>query len=426
MGERTSSTALATRTGPLWRDRDFGTYWAGQAVSQLGDRVSELALPLTAVAVVGATATQVGLLTAAIWLPNLLALVLGSWVDRQRRRRRVLVLADLLQAVVVLTVPVAHLLGVLALPQLFVVALLLGAGATLYQSAWQPFFVTLVRRDQYVEANSLLSTTRSVSFVAGPAVGGALVQALTAPVALAVDGLSFLVSAALLRRVRVVEPPRPTNDAAESLGSRLREGMHIVLHHPYLAPALRCVSWVNAFTFMVSAVVLVFANRTLGLSAGSIGLALGIGALGGVLGALSAARVARRIGTGRTIAVGATLFTLPLAALALAGTGGLPPVVALAAVEAVSGFGIMLFDVNLNAVQAVVTPDAARGRVVGAFTTVNYGIRPVGAVLGGVLADLVGVRPTLVIGGVGGALAVLWLLGTPVVRVRSVDDLAAG
>jgi MFS family permease len=136
--------------------------------------------------------------------------------------------------------------------------------------------------------------------------------------------------------------------------------------------------------------------------------------------------VARRIGTGRTIAVGATLFTLPLAALALAGTGGLPPAVALAAVEAVSGFGVMLFDVNLNAVQAVVTPDAARGRVVGAFTTVNYGIRPVGAVLGGVLADLVGVRPTLVIGGVGGALAVLWLLGTPVVRVGSVDDLAAG
>jgi MFS family permease len=417
---------VTSTTRPLWRDRNFATYWSGQAVSQLGDRVSELALPLTAVTVVGATATQVGLLTAAIWLPNLLALVLGSWVDRQQRKRWVLVTADLLRAVVVLTVPVAALLGVLALPQLFVVALLLGAGATLYQSAWQPFFVTLVRRDQYVEANSLLSTTRSVSFVAGPAVGGALVQALTAPVALAVDGVSFLLSAVLLRRVEVDERASATTAERGSLGQRVREGLRIVLHHPYLAPALRCVTWVNAFTFMVSAVVLVFASRTLGLSAGTIGLALGIGAVGGVAGALAAAPVARRIGTGRTIAVGALLFTLPMAALALAGGSRLSAAAVLACVEAVSGFGVMLFDVNLNAVQAVVTPDAARGRVVGAFTTINYGIRPVGAVVGGLLADLVGVRPTLVIGGVGGALAVLWLLRTPLVRVASIDDLAAG
>ena len=417
---------VTSTTRPLWRDRNFATYWSGQAVSQLGDRVSELALPLTAVTVVGATATQVGLLTAAIWLPNLLALVLGSWVDRQQRKRWVLVTADLLRAVVVLTVPVAALLGVLALPQLFVVALLLGAGATLYQSAWQPFFVTLVRRDQYVEANALLSTTRSVSFVAGPAVGGALVQALTAPVALAVDGVSFLLSAVLLRRVEVNERASATTAEHGSLGQRVREGLRIVLHHPYLAPALRCVTWVNAFTFMVSAVVLVFASRTLGLSAGTIGLALGVGAVGGVAGALAAAPVARRIGTGRTIAVGALLFTLPRAPLALAGGSRLSAAAVLAGVEAVSGFGVMLFDVNLNAVQAVVTPDAARGRVVGAFTTINYGIRPVGAVVGGLLADLVGVRPTLVIGGVGGALAVLWLLRTPLVRVASIDDLAAG
>ncbi|HET7823117.1 MAG TPA: MFS transporter [Ornithinibacter sp.] len=417
---------VTSTTRPLWRDRNFATYWSGQAVSQLGDRVSELALPLTAVTVVGATATQVGLLTAAIWLPNLLALVLGSWVDRQQRKRWVLVTADLLRAVVVLTVPVAALLGALALPQLFVVALLLGAGATLYQSAWQPFFVTLVRRDQYVEANSLLSTTRSVSFVAGPAVGGALVQALTAPVALAVDGVSFLLSAVLLRRVEVNERASATSAERGSLGRRVGDGLRIVLHHPYLAPALRCVTWVNAFTFMVSAVVLVFASRTLGLSAGTIGLALGVGAVGGVAGALAAAPVARRIGTGPTIAVGAVLFTLPMAALALAGGSRLSAALVLACVEAVSGFGVMLFDVNLNAVQAVVTPDAARGRVVGAFTTINYGIRPVGAVVGGLLADLVGVRPTLVIGGVGGALAVLWLLRTPLVRVASIDDLVAG
>ena len=425
MAER-APTATSTTHRPLWRERDFATYWGGQGISQLGDRVSELALPLTAVAVVGATATQVGLLTAAIWLPNLLALVLGTWVDRQRRTRRVLIAADLLRAAVVLTIPLAHAFGVLELPQLFAVALLLGAGATLYQSAWQPFFVNLVRRDQYVEANSLLSTTRSASFVAGPAVGGALVQALGAPLALVVDGASFLVSAALLRRVGVTERPRAVETVHTPLRQQVREGMRIVLHHPYLAPALRCVTWVNFFTFMVSAVVLVFASRTLGLSAGTIGLALGVGALGGVAGALAAGPVGRRIGAGRTIAVGAVLFTMPLALLSLARGDGLAAAAVLAGVEAVSGFGVMLFDVHLNSVQTVVTPDAVRGRVVGAFTTVNYGIRPVGAVLGGVLADLIGVRPTLVIGGLGGALAVLWMLRTPLGRVRSVDELRPG
>jgi MFS family permease len=145
-----------------------------------------------------------------------------------------------------------------------------------------------------------------------------------------------------------------------------------------------------------------------------------------VAGALAAGPVGRRIGAGRTIAVGAVLFTLPLALLSLARGHGLAATAVLAGVEAVSGFGVMLFDVHLNSVQTVVTPDAVRGRVVGAFTTVNYGIRPVGAVLGGVLADLVGVRPTLVIGGLGGALAVLWMLGTPLARIRSVDELRPG
>ncbi len=221
------ATATEPRA-PLWRERRFGTYWAGQAVSQLGDRVSELALPLTAVTVLGATATEVGLLTAAVWLPNLLALVMGSWVDRQNRRRRVLVATDLARAGLVLTVPAAYAVGLLTLPQLFVVALLVGSAATLYQAAWQPFFVTLVRRERYVEANSLLSSTRSRSFVAGPALGGALVQLFTAPFALLVDGVSFLVSATLLNRVRVTERPPQRDVAQETLRQRVGEGLRIV------------------------------------------------------------------------------------------------------------------------------------------------------------------------------------------------------
>jgi MFS family permease len=310
-------TALDVRSGPLWRDRRFVTVWTAQGVSELGDRISALALPLAAVTVLDAGATEVALLTAAVWLPNVLAMVVGSWVDRRPDRRRLLVVSDLGRALVALSVPVAAVLGVLTLPQLFVVALLLGGWSVVFRSAWQPFFVALVRRDQYVEANSLFSATRSGSLIAGPVVGGGLVQALTAPYALVVDAVSFLVSAGLLGRVRVEERP-PEPDRCEPLGQRVVAGMRHVLHDPYLAPILRCVTWVNFFTLLVNALVVVYASRDLGLSAGMIGLAFGVGAAGGLVGALVAGRTARRFGTGRTAALGAVLFTAPLAAIPLA------------------------------------------------------------------------------------------------------------
>ena len=282
----------------------------------------------------------------------------------------------------VLTVPAAFLVGALTLAHLFAVAFLLGAWSMLFRSAWQPFFVALVRREQYVEANSLLSATRSGSFIAGPAIGGGLVQLFTAPVTLLIDGLSFFLSATLLRRVRVAEPAPAPAVESESLKDRLAEGLSVVVRHPILRPALGCVSWLNFFTIMGSALLIVFASRDLGLAAGAIGVSLGVGASGGLVGAVLAGRVARWIGTGRTIALGAVIFTTPIAALPLAHGSNLAKAAVLAAVEAVSAFGIMLFDVNLNAVQATVIPDSVRARVQGAFTSINYGARPL-ATLGG-------------------------------------------
>ena len=218
---------------PLWRDRRFATYWAGQGISQFGDRITELALPLIAVTSLQAGPSTVGLLTAAVWAPNLLSLLIGSWVDSQVRKRRLLILADLLRCLVLLSLPVAHLVGVVTLGQLFAVALLAGFGQVLYQTSYPSFFVALVRRDQFVEANSLLSGTRSASFVAGPAVAGGLIQAVTAPVAMLVDAATFAVSALLIGRVRVDERPVDTT-GGEGLLRRARDGMALVLRDPYL------------------------------------------------------------------------------------------------------------------------------------------------------------------------------------------------
>ncbi len=368
------------------------------------------------------SASRVALLTAVVWLPNLLALLVGTGVDRRPRPRRLLVVADLARALVVLTVPLAAVLGALTFAHLLAVALLLGAWSTLFRSAWQPFYVALVPRERYVEANSLFSATRSGSFIAGPALGGGLVQLLTAPYALLVDGLSFLASATLLGAADV--PDRtPAPDDGSSLRRRLADGMRHVWRDPFLAPMLRCVSWINLFTFVVQALLVVFASRDLGLSAGTIGLALGIGATGGLLGAVVAGRVARRIGIGRTAVVGALLFTLPTATLPLAHGSDLAKAAVLTAVEAVTGFGVMLFDVNVNAVMVAVIPDGVRARVQGAFTTVNYGVRPLGAALGGVLAGLVGTGPAIAVGSLVAALSVLWLLRSPLLAVRSLDDV---
>ncbi|MFD0341062.1 MFS transporter [Streptomyces sp. NPDC127117] len=402
----------------LWRDRRFRRFWAGQSVSQFGDRITELALPLIAVGALDATANEVAWLTALIWTPNLLAMVLGAWVDHRARKRRLMILADLVRAAVLLSLPAAHLLDAVTLEQLYVVALLTGAAGVLFNTAYPPFFVRLVPRASYVDANSRLSASRSASFVAGPAIGGPLVQVLTAPVAIVVDALTFLASAVLISRVSVAEPPAAP--AEPSLLRRARDGLTFVVRHPVLRAGLGCAATVNFFTFVAgSGLFVLFANRSLGLSAGVIGIAFGIGATGALLGAVLAPRISLRFGVGRSIALGAVLFPAPLAIAAAAGGPLWLRAGALAAAQFLSGFGVMLFDVNLNSLQAAVIPDGMRSRVAGAYSTINYGVRPVGAVVGGLLATLIGLRATLLVAAVGGALSLLWLLPSPIPRIRS-------
>lgn len=405
----------------LYRDRRFATYWTGQAVSELGNRVSELALPLIAITTLGASSIEVGVLTAAVWAPQLLSLFMGAWVDQQPRKRRLLIVSDVLQGLAVATLPLVWWLGSLTLIQLVAVALVVGVGRTISQTAYPPFFASLVTRDQYVEANSLLSITRSGSFVAGPALGGALIQALGAPVAMVLDAASFAFSAHMIGRVRVSE--RPPADHSETLLRRAVQGFAYLWRHPYMAASLRCCTTLNFFSFVAAALVVLYASRTLNLSAGAIGLALGIGAIGGLAGAVLAGRIAHWIGPGYTIAVGAVLFTAPYSLVPLACGPDWAKVAVLALVEAIGGFGIMLFDINLNALQTAVIHDDLRSRVSGAFSTVNYGIRPLGALVGGVLASLVGIGPTLVVAAAGGTLSIVWLIGSPILSTKAIRDL---
>jgi MFS family permease len=395
----------------------------GQSISQFGDRISELALPLIAVGVLHASVTQVSLLTALIWGPNLLAIFLGAWVDQQRRKRRLMVLADLLRALALATLPAAELLGIPTLGQLYVVAVVTGAAGVLFNTAYPSFFTRLVPQSSYIAANGKLSASRSASFVAGPAIGGALIQALTAPFAVLADALSFLASALLIGQITVHEPdPGP---AGQPMLTRARQGLAFIVRHPILRASLGCCTTVNLFTFMAYSLTMLLASRTLGLSAGTIGLAFGVGATGSLLAAVTAPQVSRRLGVGPAIALGSVLFPAPIAIIAVANGPVWERAGALAVAEFLGGIGVMWFDINLNSLQASVITDEMRSRVSGAFSTVNYGIRPIGALLGGMLGTVLGVRVALLIAAIGGTLSLLWLLPSPIPRIRSLESSTA-
>ena len=405
----------------LWHDRQFRTFWSAQTVSEFGDRISELALPLIAITLLDASPSQVGFLTAAVWLPNLASLFIGSWVDQRRDKRPLMIAADLARTILLLTLPAAYWLDLLTLGQLYAIAILAGTAHVVFNTAYASFFVRLVDRDHFLEANSKLSVTRSISFMGGPAVGGVLVQWLTAPVAIVVDALSFVFSAVQISRLDI--PPGEADEASEPLLSRARAGMRYVLKHPYLRGSLGCATTVNFFNLMGMALLVLFASRTLGLSAGTIGLAFGIGASGGLLGAVAAGPLTRVFGAGRVIAAGAIVFPGAMAFVVLAQGPVWVRAGALAAGEFVATFAVMCFDVPLNSLQAAVIHDHMRSRVAGAFSSINYGVRPLGAVVGGFLGTWIGVRETLLVSAAGGLLSVVWLIRSPIIRTRELTGL---
>jgi MFS family permease len=389
----------------------------------VGDQVSHLAMPLVAVLVLHADAGEMGLLTAIALLPHLLfSLPAGVWLERVRRRRRVMIAADLGRAALVATVPGAYVVGALTLPHLFVVGFLVGALTVAFDLSWSTVFVAVAPRERYVEGSALLNGSRSLSYVAGPTLGGGLVQLLTAPFALVADAISFLASALALGRVRAEEAPLEPDPAG--LRERFAIGLAFAARDPIIRPSLAAAATINFFNFGFSALFVLYATRTLGVEPGTLGLALGTGAIGGLLGAGMASRVGRRIGIGPAYALGCILFPAPLILIPLVSG---PPEVVLAALfvsEFGAGFGVMILDVSAGAIILARTPDRIRARATGAFRTINYGIRPVGAFLGGVLGSVIGVRETLVLVTVAPLLGVLWLVWSPVLRLRELPPSA--
>jgi Na+/melibiose symporter-like transporter len=248
-----------------------------------------------------------------------------------------------------------------------------------------------------------------------------LIQWLTAPIAIVADALTFAVSAFQIWRLKTASGEVPPTE--EPLLVRAKAGMMYLLRHPYLRISLACATTLNFFTFVANALLILFASRVLGLDAGTIGLAFGVGAVGGLLGAALARPLAERIGAGWLIAISAVLFPLALGVIAFADGPIWMRVAILMVAQFISSVSVMTFDIPLMSMQATVTHDHMRSRVSGAFTTINYGVRPLGAVIGGLLGSWIGPRETLVVAAIGGALSVLWLIGSPILAARRIEGL---
>ena len=405
---------LARRVPHLLRDRPFRRYWTGQTISMFGDQVGFIAMPLAAALVLHADAADMGYLTALEWLPSLLfALPAGAWVDRRGHRRATMIAADLGRFLLFGSVPVCYWLGVLNLGQLFAVAFAAGTLSVLFTVSDATLFVSLVPDDQYVDGNSLIYGSRALSFVGGPSLGGLLTQLLSATVAIGADALSFLGSAFFLGRIRPAEPP----PAAAERGS-LTAGARFLRQNGVIRASLLAVATINFFNLMFSALFVLYATRDLHVRAGVLGLVLGAGAVGGVLGSAVTKRLAGGIGVGWAFAVGCVLFTAPLLLVPLAGGPRPLVLVLLFLAEFGSGFGVMVLDISIGSIFAAVIPDAVRARVNGAFQAVNYGTRPVGALAGGALGTVLGLRPALWIAAAGGIAGFLWLLPSPLPGFR--------
>jgi MFS family permease len=413
----------------LWRDRDFLRFWAGETVSQVGAQVTQLALPLTAVYLLDVSPRQLGLLNAASFAPFLgVTLFIGVWVDRVRRRP-LMIASNIGRALVVGSVPAAAALGLLRIEYLYLAALTLGVLTVVFDIAVQSYLPALVDRDRLVEGNSKIQVTMSVAQIGGPGLGGLLVQVMTAPLALVADAASYVVSIATLVAIRRREP-RPEAAPKRHLWREIDDGLRFVFANGYLRACALQSGTYNLFWMSLQTLFLLYCARQLHLSAGAIGLIMATGALGSLFGSLAASRLKERVGLGRAILAEVALCCVAPALIPLASGPG-PVVVAMfVAAIALAGMGATMANVHVISLRQAITPDHTLGRMNASYRFLSWGALPLGALLGGLLGDALGLRPALFVTAGGFLIAVLLVGLSPIPRLREMPadpaDLRVG
>ena len=408
----------------MWRSGAFVRLWAASTISYFGSFITRTALPFAAILVLGAGPLEISALRSVEmvgWL--VFGLFAGAWVDRLRRRP-IMIVADLGRALLLGSIPVAALAGVLGLPQLLIVAFLAAILSTFFDTASVAYLPTVIDKSRLIVANSALTASASVAEFTGFGVSGFLIQVLTAPIAIAFDAASFLVSAVLLATIHREEPVRPPIVDREPILDEVRAGWRVVKRSPILRALAAAHSANHVLWGVFGTTYLLFATRELGLGPGAIGLITALGGAGSFVGAAVAGRLARRFGIGRSMVFGLLGLTVGGALLPLAPSGAILVGAAFLVAQQVIGdstgtvYGIL---------ETSLTQSIVDGRVLGRvnatvelFTTL---LALVGSIGGGILAELFGLRAALAVGVLGGATAIAFIWFSPIRTMRTPPDL---
>lgn len=421
---------VTDQLGSVFQNRAFALFWSSQSISFLGTQTTYVALPLTAVVVLDATPMEAGLLNALESLPFLLfGLLVGVWVDR-RARRPILISANVIRFAALAWIPAAYALGVLTIPQLLAVTFLVGVMTVFFEIAYMSYLPGIVDRDQLMEANGKLQASSSAAEVAGPGIAGGLISVISAPMVIAIDAVSYLISALALVKMPADAAPQaaPQTDAdAEgkpSIWASLREGFAVVGRNTLLRWCTVAVFFLSLFFSSVMAVYFLYLIRDAGIGPTAVGLIVAVGSFGGLAGALLSERLNTWLGIGPTL----------VAALALPGIGFLLlstvdgnslGAVALAGVATFIGFfGIPVFDVTVISFRQSITAEHLQGRVNATVRSLSWGTLALGSLMGGALASALGLRETVVLSAAGLFVPSLLLLLSPVRGMRHLREQA--
>ena len=408
--------------GGLWQHSDFLKLWTGQTVSIFGSLITVVALKWLAIIVLNATAVQMAILGAADLVPGILAgLVAGVWVDRLRRRP-LLIGADAGRAILLATIPAAAVLHLLRIEQLYVVAFLTGMLTVVFDVAYLSYLPSLLRREELVEGNSKLAATASVAEVGAFGISGWLVQWLTAPFAILIDAVSFVVSAASLLLVRARE--RKPESAREGANLRIEivEGLRIALGNPFLRAIAGCTVSIGLTRGILGTVILLYLTREVGFQPAVLGLIFAVGGVSSFFGALIAGWTARRLGIGPALTVGLLLSGAGTLLIPLAHSVSLGAVVLLVANQLVTDPAHTIYDITEVSLRQAITPERLLGRVNASMRFAGLLAMLAGTLLGGVLGQAIGLRMTEVIGALITVAATLWILTSPARRLRGTPE----
>jgi len=408
----------------LARHPDFRRLWVGDAFGQLGFQLTSIALPVLAVRDLHATEWQMGLLTAAETAAFLvIGLPTGAWVDRMRKRR-VLIAADLVRAATLAVVVALALTGNASMAVLYAGALVMSVATVFFDVAHQSYVPGLVGLAHIGEGNAKLQATQSVAGVAGPALGGALLRVVLAPVLLAVNAVTYLVSALALSRIRKPEelPPR---EHRRPLKEEIAEGLRFVVRQPLLRRIVACTAIGNLFGAAAGAVTVIFALRELGLDEAAYGTVLSASAVGGLLGAVASDRLVRWFGEGRVIPLSALAFAPGAALTPLAAVLPFPPQATLIAGGVLFYLAVVVYNVAQVSFRQRVCPPPLLGRMNASVRFIVWGTTPIGGLLGGWLGHTFGATTTLWVGAAGAVVAALPVLFSPLLRMRELPGAPA-